>query len=278
MVGPKLTYIEPEDNKNSLINEDSFIPSNSTFKEPLDESLSIREQALDFFKDVIGNEDIKENLFRALLQDGRIINTILVGPAATSKTMLCKIIENKTNGCLFFDATASTGAGLIELLRRNQDAKILIIDEISEMKKNDIDTLRGLLNDNRISKTLKSQFINFRMKNKLRIIATTNNPTKLSLPIKSRFQMYLINPYSDSEFIKVMEFCLLKQNIVDNELMAKELAFAMLHYKVTNIRTALSICSLIHKNDKHDDIRRIIENYLSNDASKININYNEQEV
>jgi len=276
---PQSIYVDEKENKSIFINDDieSFIPSNSIFKQPQDESKSIRERSLIFFKNVIGNDEIKEALFRSLLQDDRTINTILVGPPATSKSLLLKQIENGCNKVLWYDcASGSTSSGLIEMLRRNQDTKILILDEISEMKRTDIDVLRSILNDGRVSKTLKSQFINFKMKG-LRIYATTNNPTKLSIPIKSRFQMYLIDPYNDTEYVQVLTFCLLQQKIVENEQMAKELSWAMLHYGIKNIRTALSVCSLIHRNDSHDDIKRIIENYLVFNANDCNINYNEQD-
>jgi Holliday junction DNA helicase RuvB len=262
---------------NRLFNaESTFIPNNSIFKTPQDETLSIKQRAKIFFKDIIGNEKIKTNLYRSLLYDNRIINILLIGKPATSKTMLCNAIEQQCNDVIFYDASAgSTGAGLFETLRLNRRAKILIIDEISELRKNDIDMLRGLLNNGRVSKTLKTDRINFFMHG-LKVFATTNNPTKLSIPIKSRFQIYLIEGYSNEEFIDVMVFCLLKQNIVKTEEMAKELAYAMLHYDVKNVRTALSICSLVHEDDKHEDIKEIIETYIANDGSKLNINYNEE--
>ena len=265
-----------ENENNRLYDPDNtFIPSNSIFKQPLDDKLTIKEQSLKFFEEVIGNDDIKEQLMRSLLLDDKTINIMLVGPSATSKTLLLRQIENKCNKTVWYDcASGSTGAGLIELLYRNQDAKILILDEVSEMTGKNLDLLRGLLSDGRVSKTLKSQFINFRMKG-LRIYATTNNPTKLSLPVKSRFQMYLIRSYSDSEFVKVMEFCLLKQNIIKSDIMAKELSWAMLKYNIRNIRTALSICSLVNEKDTIPDIKRVIENYLRNSAQDVNINYNQ---
>lgn len=255
---------------------ESFIPANGLFKEEQDKTISIKERSLRFFSDIIGNEEIKENMYRALIQENRTINILLSGPPATSKTLLCKVIESSCNGVLFFDAAAgSTGSGLVELLRQNKGAKVLIIDEISELKKNDIDLLRGLLNDGRVSRTLKSKPVNFKM-NGLRVFATTNNPTKLSLPIKSRFQIYQVNGYNNEEFIQVLSFCLLKQKIVNSEQMSKELAYAMLHYQIKNIRTALSVCSLISNEDTHEDIKRIIEQYLENDGSMINVNYNEE--
>ena len=247
------------------------------FKEPQDINKSIRKRALDFFSDIIGNDAIKVQIYRALIQEDRSLNFLLCGPAATSKTLFMKIIEKKCNNVVFYDcATGSTASGLIEILRRNQNAKILLIDEVSEMKGGNLEVLRGLMSDGRISKTLKSQLVNFRMKN-LKICATTNNPTKLSKPLKSRFQIYLINGYNNEEFVKVLTFCLLRQNIVKTEEMAKELSYAMLHYEIKNIRTALSVCSLIHEHDTHEDIKEVIENYIMHNGAECNIDFNTQE-
>lgn len=247
------------------------------FKEPQDLTKSIKERALDFFEDIIGNEAIKVQIYRALIQEDRALNFLLCGPPATSKTLFMKIIERKCNNVVFYDcATGSTASGLIEILRRNQTAKILLIDEVSEMKGGNLEVLRGLMSDGRISKTLKSQLVNFRMKN-LKIFSTTNNPTKLSKPLKSRFQIYLINGYNTDEFVRVLTFCLLKQNIVKNEEMARELSFAMVHYEIKDIRTALSICSLIHEEDKHEDIKEVIENYIMHNGAECNIDFNTQE-
>lgn len=260
-------------------NDDSFvINNNQIFRYKQDsENKSILQRALTFFNNVIGNDAIKENLYRALLREDRIVNALLIGPPATSKSLLMKCIEDQCNNVIFYDAASgSTGAGLIEILRRNQNAKILIIDEISEMRGKDLEVLRGLLNDGRVSKTLKSQLINFRMKN-LKVFATSNNPTKLSLPLKSRFQIYLINPYSDAEFIDVMKFCLIKQNIITDKELANELAHAMIKYDIKNVRQALSVCSLISPEDKHEDIKRIIEQYLMFNGAECNTNFNEQE-
>ena len=260
----------------SLHFDGSFITQRGQlFKQPPDPNLSIKEQALKFFEDIIGNDDVKENIYRSLLRENLNQNILLVGAPSTSKTMFCKIIEDKCNNVIFYDASAgSTGAGLIEQLRRNRNTKILIIDEITEMKKTDIEVTRGLLNDGRVSKTLKSEHIMFKLPN-LKVFGTTNNPNKLSLPIKSRFQMYLIDSYDDDTFIKVLMFCLRKQNIIKNEKMAEELAYAMLKHDIRVVRTALSICALVDETrDTYNDIERIIMNYYTNDASQIDINYN----
>jgi len=266
-----------ETNQLLLLNDNSFITDlDSIFKYPQDLTKTIDERAEIFFKDIIGQTAIKRQLYRALLRDNRLISILLIGAPATSKTLFMKCIERQCNGVIFYDAsTGSSGAGLIEVLRANPLTKILIIDELAELKKNDIEVLRGLANDGRVSKTLKSKFINFIMKN-LKIFATTNNPTKLSKPIKSRFQMYLINPYTDSEFIKVVKFCLKNQQIIKDDKLINELAHAMIYFNIKNIRNALACCSMIHEGDDYDTIKRTIREYIENDGSKCNTNFNEE--
>ena len=257
---------------NLLFNQKTYNSINEIFKEPQNPKISIHERALKFFEDVLYCEDIKETLYRLILQKDRKMNVLLIGPAACSKTMLCRIIEDGTNGTVFFDATASSGAGLIEVLRENPRAKIVIIDEISEMKKNDIEVLRGLLADGRISKTLKTTRINLKMEN-VKIIATCNNPSKLSIPIRSRFIELAMDAYTDDEFRDIMVFLMVKQNIV-NEYLARQIADTFLFYNITNVRKALSIALLISPDDKIEDIRRNIENIIYNDGSGVNHNYN----
>ena len=247
------------------------------FKDPQDETISIRQRALLFFSDVIGNDRTKEQIYRALLTKDRVTNIILIGPPATCKTELFKIVEKKCNGVIFFDAAAgSSDAGLIRKLENNKSANILIIDEVTEMKGKGIEVLRGLLNDGRVSKTLQSKFIDFVMSG-LKIFMTTNNPKKLSLPIKSRCQIYYIKGYTDPEFVEVLAFCLVKQNIIKTMELAKGISYAMLHYGIKNVRKALSIASLIDvDSDTTEDIKRVIENQIVNDGSMIDINFNEE--
>jgi replication-associated recombination protein RarA len=259
-----------------LFKDKSFVEElDDIFKDPQDLTKSIDERAEIFFKDIIGQTAIKRQLYRALLRDNRLINILLIGAPATSKTLLLKCIERQCNGVVFYDAsTGSSGAGLIELIRRNPTMKILEIDEMAEMKRNDIEVMRGLANDGRINKVLKTEFINLKMDN-LKIFATTNNPTKLSKPIKSRFQIYLIEPYTDPEFIEVVKFCLKTQKIIKDDILINELAHAMIKFKIKNVRNALACCSLVHEGDNYSTIERTIEDYIRFDGSNCTTNFNE---
>jgi len=262
-------------------NTNTFIGNNSIFKEKQDPNKDINDLALEFFSPVIGHDSTKRQLYRALRKENNAqINILLGGASGTAKTLFMQIVEQKCNGVIFYDASAgSTGAGLIELLRNNPNCRILIIDEIAELKANDLKVLRGLLNNGRITKSLKSVLINFTIKN-LKIFCTTNNLKKINSdkPLKNRFQVYLIKSYTDDEFIKVLHFCLTSKGIIKNEKLALELCHAMIRYNIKHIRIAESICKLVHEDqDQHEDIKQIIKDYLSNDGSDCYTDFNTEE-
>lgn len=253
---------------NLLINQSFKEQYNQTFRDIQDRSLSIKDRSGKLFEDIVDNNAVKEQLYRALSSNQRI-NVLLNGDPSTSKTMFLKIIEDYCNNTVFYDfSTGSTGAGLLALLAKFKNFKgklILLIDEISRVKtKKDLDVLLGLLEDGRVTKILKSEILTFRIPN-LCVIATTNSIDKLDDALKSRFQIYHIDSYDDEQFIKVLKFCLRRKGIIYNEQLAEDLAYAMLQYDVREIRKALSICSLIdEKEDNIDDVKRVIENYLYN--------------
>ena len=244
------------------------------FKHYQDANLSIYDRSQVFFKNIMGYDQHKENIYRSLLLNNKNVNILLHGAASNGKTMFLSEIEKQCYDTVFYDATASSSAGLIQTLYENRNSiRVLLIDEISELKKNDIDTLRGLLNNGRISKTLKTLRYDFTIA-KLKIIATCNNIGKLSNPIRTRFQEYIMNEYSDIDFKKILTFCLNRDNIISDPVMCEKIGDYFLYYGIRVIRKAVSICSLIQKDDKPEDIKRVIDNQINNSADNNNTNYN----
>jgi hypothetical protein len=125
---------------------------------------SPKEQANLFFSEIWGLDGMKENLFRALTSELQV-NILLLGPPATSKTLFMTTILRKCNNVFYFDAANTTSAGLIEELYHGRSAKLVIIDEIDKLKRNDLNSLLGLLNDGRIVKVLKNTQYDFTLEN-----------------------------------------------------------------------------------------------------------------
>jgi replication-associated recombination protein RarA len=250
------------DNLKKLMNK----KTDSVFTE-VPKTQTISEQSKEFFSKIFGLDLIKENIFRVLLAKDQV-NVLLIGPPATSKTLFMMVIQEQCNDVCYFDAANTSGAGLIEVLYKNQKSKILIIDEIDKLKKNDLNSLLGLLNNGKIDKNLKGITYNFSMNCK--IFATSNSNTKLSKPVRSRFQEYHLPEYSDDEFIEVVKFCLSEKiTPATAEIIAKIL---LVHGR-KDVRTAISISNLLQIGDTMDDIARVVETWI-NYKSQDSIDYN----
>lgn len=222
------------------------------------EGETTEEKAQTFFNKVYGYSEIKNNLFRALLSEEQV-NTLLVGSPAGGKSMFMKIIEENMDHAYYYDASNSTSAGLIESLYLNQDAKILLIDEIGMLKKNDMDALRGLLNDGRILKTLKKKRYDFTLKN-IKVFATTND-LDIPRPVRSRFLEYHLPPYSDEDFVECVKFCLKDKFVPET---AEIIATVLLANKLKDVRKAISISRYILKDDTFEQIVSTIETMIKN--------------
>jgi replication-associated recombination protein RarA len=250
------------DNLKKLMNK----KTDSVFTE-VPKTQTISEQSKEFFSKIFGLDLIKENIFRVLLAKDQV-NVLLIGPPATSKTLFMMVIQEQCNDVCYFDAANTSGAGLIEVLYKNQKSKILIIDEIDKLKKNDLNSLLGLLNNGKIDKNLKGITYNFSMNCK--IFATSNSNTKLSKPVRSCFQEYHLPEYSDDEFIEVVKFCLSEKiTPATAEIIAK----ILLAHGRKDVRTAISISNLLQIGDTMDDIARVVETWI-NYKSQDSIDYN----
>lgn len=228
----------------------------------------IREQSLTFFDEIFGQEDIKENLYRALKSDANM-NILLNGDMATSKTMYMDIMAKKCNDVLFIDCTDASGAGIVEQLYQNQKAKVVIFDEITYLKKPEAAMLMSLTARGRIIRTLKNVKYDFTMK-ALKVFATTNSIQKLSKAMRSRFQEYTIEPYSDETFTKTVQFCLHKKFTPET---TELIAAILIAHERKDVRAAIQVSNLLDKSDTKEDMIRVIGNWIDR-VQKQSVDYN----
>lgn len=243
------------------------LPRHSLIREKYSTSTT-RDQALEFFSNIYGLDGMKENLFRALESDKQV-NVLLVGPPATSKTLFMTTIQEKCNSVFYFDASNTSGAGLIEELYNNRRTRLVIIDEIDKLKKNDMSCLLGLLNDGRIVKSLKQIRYDFRIEN-IKVFATSNSIVNLSKPVRSRFQEYHLDEYTDEEFLNIVTFCL--QNKLPEEI-NEMIGMLLIDSSIKDVRTAIGLSNLLKKEDTKEDVIRVFENW-DNHKIRENLDYN----
>jgi hypothetical protein len=228
----------------------------STFRKFDPKKLTVKEESLTFFALIYGYDKIKFVVYLALTSQGQK-NTLLHGPPASAKSLFMKIIEEQCEDVIYFDASNSSGAGLIETLYLNQTKKILLIDEAGMLDKNGLDALRGLLNDGRIVKTLKKKRYDFTMKD-VKIFGTTND-LNMPKPILSRFMIYQLPAYTDTEFIEVSKHCLKDRIPADT---AEILAQVLLKYNMKDIRKLMYVSGLIRKEFTLEDVIEVVETII----------------
>jgi Holliday junction DNA helicase RuvB len=221
-------------------------------------NMAIRDQAFQFFSNIYGLDGMKENIFRALISEEQI-NILLVGPPATSKTLVMSTIQEKCNNVFYYDASNTTSAGLIAELFYNKNAKLIIIDEIDKLKRNDLSSLLSLLNNGKIVKKLKEIKYDFRIEN-VKIFATSNSIVNLPKPVRSRFQEYYLREYSDDDFIKVVRFCLIKKL---PEEICEVIGLMLISIERKDVRAAIGISNLLKTNDTKEDVLRVFENWTN---------------
>lgn len=194
-----------------------------------------------FFSDIVGYSDIKKLFMKSIISK-EPVHILLTGPPACSKTVfLLEMLEGLDNS-YFIDAVGASGAGVVNHLFEN-DIKYLLVDEIDKLKKNDQTALLNVMETGILSET--------KMKGKTRqkkmtvwIFATSNEISKISKPLRSRFMELHLDEYSLDEFMEITRRLLAKKYRLDTQI-AEKIAFSVWNkMQSKDIRDVLQIAKL----------------------------------
>ena len=213
------------------------------------------------FRKVYLNDDVKFNLFRGLTSPDPF-NLILKGKAASGKSlmMMC-IVEHFTN--VIHLTAKSSFAGLVEKLKENPNANILIIEEFDRWNKNDIDECRSLFSDGIINKSLKYEDINIKMEG-LKVLITTNGLVKMDEPILSRFLEWHLPEYTDEEFKELCAYCLpgFRTEITHG------LAEVLMAHNMKDVRDVILVSRMLRPYDSDRVIEKIVTGHIKLSTTK----------
>jgi len=211
------------------------------------------EVPTDILDVVVGHEEKKEIILRALKSKERV-HILLYGSPASAKSLILECLQ-RLPGAKYIIGSASTKAGLFELLY-NEEPRFLILDEIDKLESmEDLSILLSLMQTGFISETKYNRRRSKTLNTK--VIAAANRIDRLAPELLSRFVKLRFRDYTDDEFIDVSAKVLQREGIPMG--LAVYIADQVLRkLKSRDVRDSLKVARLL-KEKTREDVDRVIE-------------------
>src|SRR5438093_5786709 len=151
------------------------------------------------FENILGNDDIKLILNRAILSE-RPVHILLIGRPGSAKTMFLTPMIRRLKNSYFIVRSNTTKAGLVHQLFE-KEPKHLLIDEIDKMSRDDQVSLlhlmeTGIISETKVKKTRELKLISW-------VFASANSSDRIIEPLLSRFVVLEVPDYSFEEFTDI---------------------------------------------------------------------------
>lgn len=209
----------------------------------------------DLFSVVIGYDDIKSMMEKALELEARV-HWLLVGPPASAKTLFLLCLERLPSSGYILGSRMSR-AGLSDYLI-NFKPRYLLIDEVDKLPSKDLSPLLSLCETGRVIETLYGR----RREETLDTIvfAAANRIESLPREVVSRFETLHFKEYTRPQFTEVC-VRLLEREEVDAQLGAyiAEQVWGTLRNR--DVREALRISRLSETKAEVDDVVSVLRRY-----------------
>jgi len=182
------------------------------------------EPTPEIFSDIVGLEDVKDILLKALKAD-KPVHVLIVGGPATAKTMILEALSR------FYDvpiilAGASTRAGLRDYIVENVP-EIMLIDELDKIENPlDLSVLLTWMESQKLTVTMVTKKAYVKCPTVCKVIATCNSVKRIPPELLSRFVVVNLRPYTDEE-VKAICVNILKNREGCNEELAAKIASAV---------------------------------------------------
>ena len=224
-------------------------------------SLSIRSCS---FENIIGNDDIKFVLNKAILSK-RPIHILLYGKPGCAKTMFLTEIMRRLKNSYFIVGSNTTKAGLVNQLFE-KEPEYLLIDELDKMSGNDQVSLlhlmeTGIISETKVKKTRQLELVSW-------VFASANSPGRIVDPLLSRFVVLEVLDYTFEEFTDIAISRLAKEKV--NREMATVIA-EKVWYELgsRDIRDVVKVARLVNNQDDISRIIDIMKRYFKGDNNQI---------
>lgn len=163
-------------------------------------------EEMGIFDDVVGYEDIKFLMRRAMSSDD-IVNILLVGPPGSAKTVFLMCI-NKLDDSVYVSGKPTSGPGFMDKMF-DETPRYMAIDEIDQMDTDDQEILSEYTETGMLIET-KGNNKKRSMRTNTKTFAAANNPSDILDNIENRFIDIHFDEYTREEFIEVCKHILPK--------------------------------------------------------------------
>jgi Holliday junction DNA helicase RuvB len=170
------------------------------------------------------------------LDSAEPVHILLSGAPASAKTLFLESLMTLKDS-YFVDGSNTTKSGMIDYIFDNKP-KYLLIDEIDKMPCKDQTFLLNLMETGMVTET-KHRKTRTITNVKTWVFATSNNISKVMLPLQSRFFVVKLEPYTYEQFYQITVGLLTKQHKVREEI--AEAAANAIWDKSANIRDCVKI-------------------------------------
>jgi MoxR-like ATPase len=216
------------------------------------------------FETIVGHNDIKLILNKAILSE-RPIHVLLMGRPGSSKTMFLTEIMRSLNNSYFTVGSNTTKAGLVKQLFK-KEPKYLLIDELDKMSGNDQVSLlhlmeTGIISETKVKETRQLELVSW-------VFASANSPGRIVDPLLSRFVVLEVLDYTFEEFTDIAISRLAKEKV--NREMATVIA-EKVWYELgsRDIRDVVKVARLVNNQDDISRIIDIMKRYFKGDNNQI---------
>ena len=188
------------------------------------------------------------------LESNEQVSILLSGPPASAKTMFLESLS-KLKSSYFVDGASATKSGLIDCLFLN-NPKYLLMDEIDKMSTKDQTMLINLMETGIVSETKHNKTRTAHVKTS--VFATSNNVTNIVTPLRSRFFVVELPPYTYMQFYQISVHLLTKGHRVSQDI-AKSISDNV-WANSRNIRDCVRVGRMAKS---VDDIQFLVGNFLN---------------
>ena len=209
------------------------------------------------FRDIVGYDDVKDLLIRALKShgDGLPVHFLLVGSPSTAKTQFLLALR-RLKDAEYVLGSRTTRAGLSSLLIEKKP-KILLIDEMDKMRDVDYGVLLSLCETGIVVETLHKRFRVEKLETM--VIGACNDLSRIPYELQSRFIILKFKPYTFNKFRKVVKFVLTKKIGISTR-MANKIAMLVWHELGSrDVRDAINIAKLVRNERRTRRVSSIIK-------------------